>query len=298
MHPAGRPRGRPVFYFSGTPLNTSTLPRLGFGLGLRTDHYEQIFAEAPRVDWFEAISENYMVGGGKPLRWLERVRERYPVVLHGVSLSIGSSDPLDSAYLIELKALAERIEPAWISDHLCWTGVAGRNLHDLLPLPHTEEAVHHVAGRVRQVQDFLGRRILLENVSTYAEFVQSAMPEWEFLSAVAEAADCLLLLDVNNIYVNSQNHGFDPLRYLDAVPARRVQQIHLAGHSRNGALLIDTHDHPVPEPVWALYAEALRRFGAVATMVERDDRIPPLQELVAELDRARGIAAQTLAAAA
>jgi uncharacterized protein len=267
------------------------LPRLGFGLGLRTDHYEAIFTEPPRVDWFEAISENYMVGGGRPLRWLERVRERYPVVLHGVSLSIGSSDPLDSAYLIELKALAERIQPAWISDHLCWTGVAGRNMHDLLPLPHTEEAVRHVAGRVRQVQDFLGRRILLENVSTYADFTASALPEWEFLRAVTEEADCLLLLDVNNIYVNSQNHGFDPLDYLRAVPAQRVQQIHLAGHSRNGELLIDTHDHPVPEAVWALYAEALRRFGPVATMIERDDRIPPLAELVAELDRARGIAA-------
>jgi uncharacterized protein len=278
----------------------ASLPRLGFGLGLRSEHYEAIFAAepGPRVDWFEAISENYMVGGGKPLRWLERVRERYPVVLHGVSLSIGSSDPLDSAYLIELKALVERIQPAWVSDHLCWTGVAGRNMHDLLPLPHTEEAVHHVAGRVRQVQDFVGRRILLENVSTYADFRHSVLPEWEFLRAVAEEADCLLLLDVNNIYVNSQNHGFDPLDYLRAVPARRVQQIHLAGHSRNGELLIDTHDHPVPEPVWALYAEALRRFGAVATMIERDDRIPPLAELVAELDRARAIAAETLAVAA
>lgn len=275
----------------------SALPRLGFGLGLRTDHYEAILAEAPRVDWFEAISDNYMVGGGKPLRWLEQVRERYPVVLHGVSLSIGSSDPLDSAYLIELKALAERIRPAWISDHLCWTGVAGRNMHDLLPLPHTEEAVRHVAGRVRQVQDFLGRRILLENVSSYADFTHSTLTEWEFLRAVAEEADCLLLLDVNNIYVNSRNHGFDPLTYLDAVPARRVQQIHLAGHSRNGELLIDTHDHPVPEPVWALYAEALRRYGPVATMIERDDRIPPLAELVAELDRARAIAADALVAA-
>ncbi|MDR3418644.1 MAG: DUF692 domain-containing protein [Nevskia sp.] len=275
-----------------------TLPALGFGLGLRTDHYEAILAEGPRVDWFEAISENYMVGGGRPLRWLERIRERYPLVLHGVSLSIGSTDPLDRAYLIGLKALAERFEPAWISDHLCWTGVAGRNLHDLLPLPHTEEAVRHVAARVREVQDFLGRRILLENVSSYVSFNHSAVPEWEFLGAVAETADCLLLLDVNNIYVNSHNHGFDPLDYLRAVPARRVQQIHLAGHSRSGELLIDTHDHPVPEPVWALYAEAVRLFGPVAAMVERDDRIPPLAELVAELDRARAIAVGTLAQAA
>lgn len=274
------------------------MPELGFGLGLRTDHYEAILEESPRVDWFEALSENYMVGGGKPLRWLERIRERYPVVLHGVSLSIGSTAPLDRAHLIQLKALAERIRPAWISDHLCWTGIAGRNLHDLMPLPHTEEAVHHIAARVREVQDFLGRRILLENVSSYVDFAHSALPEWEFLKAVAEAADCLILLDVNNIYVNSQNHGFDPLTYLRAVPARRVQQIHLAGHSRSGELLIDTHDHPVTEPVWALYAEAIRRFGAVATMVERDDDIPPLAELVQELDRARAIAADNLAVAA
>ena len=276
----------------------AALPVLGFGLGLRTDHYEAILQESPRVDWFEAISENYMVGGGKPLRWLERIRERYPVVLHGVSLSIGSTAPLDRAHLIQLKALAERIQPAWISDHLCWTGIAGRNLHDLMPLPHTEEAVHHIAARVREVQDFLGRRILLENVSSYVDFAHSTVPEWEFLRAVAEEADCLILLDVNNIYVNSRNHGFDPLTYLRAVPARRVQQIHLAGHSRNGELLIDTHDHPVPEPVWALYAEAVRRFGKVATMVERDDDIPPLKELVAELDRARAIAADSLVAAA
>ncbi|MFI4979477.1 MAG: DUF692 domain-containing protein [Nevskiales bacterium] len=276
----------------------AALPALGFGLGLRSDHYEAILKESPRVDWFEAISENYMVGGGKPLRWLERIREHYPVVLHGVSLSIGSTAPLDRAHLIQLKGLAERIQPAWISDHLCWTGIAGRNLHDLMPLPHTEEAIHHIAARVREVQDFLGRRILLENVSSYIDFAHSTVPEWEFLKAVAEEADCLILLDVNNIYVNSQNHGFDPLTYLRAVPARRVQQIHLAGHSHNGELLIDTHDHPVPEPVWALYAEAVRRFGNVATMVERDDDIPPLEELVRELDRARALAADSLAVAA
>ena len=274
------------------------MPALGFGLGLRTDHYQAIMDESPKVDWFEALSENYMVGGGKPLRWLDRIRERYPVVLHGVSLSIGSTAPLDRAHLIQLKALAERIQPAWISDHLCWTGIAGRNLHDLMPLPHTEEAVHHIAARVREVQDFLGRRILLENVSSYVDFAHSALPEWEFLNAVTEEADCLILLDVNNIYVNSQNHGFDPLAYLRAIPARRVQQIHLAGHSHSGELLIDTHDHPVCEPVWALYAEAVRRFGAVATMIERDDHIPPLAELVQELDRARAIAADSLAAAA
>jgi uncharacterized protein (UPF0276 family) len=280
-------------------MNTPAgLPQLGFGLGLRTDHYQAILAEAPRVDWFEAISENYMVGGGKPLRWLERIRERYPLVLHGVSLSIGSSEPLDRAYLSELRALVERVQPAWISDHLCWTGIAGRNLHDLLPLPYTEEAVRHVAARVQSVQDVLGRRILLENVSSYAGFRHSTLTEWEFLAAVADESDCLLLLDVNNIYVSSCNHGFDPLDYVRAVPARRVQQIHLAGHSRNGGLLIDTHDHPVPGPVWDLYAEALRQFGGVATMIERDDRIPPLAELVHELDHARAVAAGVLAEAA
>ncbi len=197
---------------------TAESSTLGFGLGLRTDHYDTILDTTPPVDWFEVLSENYMVGGGKPLAYLDKFAERYPLVMHGVSLSIGSTDKLDRAYMIELKALAERIRPAWISDHLCWTVVAGRNLHDLLPLPHTEEAVRHVAARVREVQDFLGCQILLENASTYLDFTHSAMPEWEFVSAVAEAADCLLLLDVNNIYVNSQNHSFDPLHYLDGIP--------------------------------------------------------------------------------
>ncbi len=269
-------------------------PQLGFGLGLRPDHYEAILETRPRVDWFEALSENYMAGGGKPLHYLDRIRERYPLVMHGVSLSIGSTDPLDRAYLAELKTLAERIEPAWISDHLCWTGVDGRNLHDLLPLPYTEEAVRHVAGRLRDVQDFLGRRVLLENVSSYLSYTHSTLTEWGFLSAIAEEADSLILLDVNNIYVSSRNHGFDPLAYLSGVPVERVWQIHLAGHSRNGGLLIDTHDHPVPDPVWELYAEAVRRFGAVSTMIERDDNIPPLPELLGELDRARATAAAAL----
>jgi len=277
--------------------DSRTPPLQGFGLGLRTDHYDAILESAPPVDWFEVLTENYMVGGGKPLDYLDRFAERYPLVMHGVSLSIGSTDPLDRAYLVELKALAERIRPAWISDHLCWTGVAGRNLHDLLPLPHTDEAVHHVAARVREVQDFLGQRILLENASTYLDFIHSAMPEWEFVSAVAEASDCLLLLDVNNIHVNSVNHGFDPLRYLDGLPMARVRQIHLAGHRREGELLIDTHDQPVPGPVWTLYAETLKRCGPVATMIERDDNIPPLAELLAELQHARDIAAEVLPAA-
>jgi uncharacterized protein len=274
-----------------------TRPHLGFGLGLRVDHYEAILADRPRVDWFEVLTENYLVPGGKPLNYLMRFRERYPLVMHGVSLSIGSTAPLDHEYLRQVKALAARLEPEWISDHLCWTGVAGRNTHDLLPLPYTEEALAHVAARVRTVQEVLGRRILLENVSSYVGFRDSPLTEWQFLAQVAERADCLILLDVNNIYVSAVNHEFDPQDYLEAIPPARVQQIHLAGHENHGDYLVDTHDHPVPDPVWDLYASALRRFGAVSTMIERDDRIPPLAELVAELDQARSLAAHTLAAA-
>ena len=270
------------------------LPNLGFGLGLRTDHYDAVLESEPAVDWFEAISENYLAPGGKPLHYLDRIRERYPVVLHGVSMSIGSTDPLDMDYLRQLKNLARRVEPAWISDHLCWTGIAGNNLHDLMPLPYTEEAIDHVAGRIGQVQEFLGRRILIENVSSYVTFRQSAMLECEFVAEIARRADCLLLLDVNNIYVSAFNHQFDALSYLDAIPAERVRQIHLAGHENCGTHIVDTHDADVIEPVWALYAEAIRRFGPVSTMIERDDHIPPLEGLVAELGRARTIAAGAL----
>lgn len=266
----------------------------GFGLGLRPRHYEAVLRTRPRVDWFEALTENYMIPGGRPLQYLDRIRERYPVVLHGVSLSIGSADPLDRGYLAQLKALAARVQPAWISDHLCWTGVDGRNLHDLMPLPYTEEALRHVARRVRAVQEALGRRILLENVSSYVAYRSSAMTEWQFLAALAREADCDLLLDVNNIYVSAFNHGFDALAFLDGIPARRVRQIHLAGHGHCGDLIIDTHDAPVIGPVWELYAEAVRRFGPVPTMIERDDRIPPLGALVRELDRARAVAAGAL----
>ncbi|MGH8500974.1 MAG: MNIO family bufferin maturase [Gammaproteobacteria bacterium] len=270
-------------------------PYLGFGLGLRTEHYETIVNEWPEVDWFEALSENYMVGGGKPLHYLDRIRERYPMVMHGVSLSIGGSDPFDRNYLTQLKALAERVQPAWISDHLCWTGLHGKNTHDLLPLPYTEEAIAHVVARIGQVQDFLGRRILLENVSSYVTYTQSSISEWEFLSEIVERADCLLLLDINNIYVSARNHEFDPLDYLRGVPAARVCQFHLAGHTDDSGIVIDTHDHPVIEPVWNLYAQAVRRFGFVSTMIERDDNIPPLPELLAELDCARRIAEPILA---
>ena len=265
-------------------------PFLGFGLGLRPEHYPAVLEDRPAVDWFEIISENYLVAGGRPLYFLDRIREHYPMVMHGVSLSIGGCDPLDPGYLAALKRLAARVEPAWISDHLCWTGIDGRNLHDLLPLPYTEEAIAHVAGRVGQVQDCLGRQILLENVSSYVTYTDSRISEWEFLSAVAERADCHILLDVNNVCVSAHNHGFDPLAYLDGVPPGRVRQIHLAGHSHNGSLIVDTHDHPVPDPVWALYAEAIARLGPVSTMIERDDDIPPLETLLAELAQARSLA--------
>jgi uncharacterized protein (UPF0276 family) len=273
-------------------------PSLGFGLGLRVDHYETILSERPPIDWFEVLTENYLVPGGKPLHYLDRIREHYPVVMHGVSLSIGAATPLDRDYLSQLKALAQRVEPQWISDHLCWTGISGRNLHDLLPLPYTEEALRHVVARVRDVQDFLGRRILLENVSSYVTFRDSRLTEWDFLRAVAEEADCEILLDVNNIYVSSVNHEFDPHTYLQALPISRVRQIHVAGHQNVEDFLIDTHDQPVPDPVWALYAAAIRRFGPVSTMIERDANIPPLAELQRELDIARAIAERTHAAAA
>jgi uncharacterized protein (UPF0276 family) len=259
----------------------------GFGLGLRTPHYEAMLNEPHDIDWLEVITENYLVPGGKPLDYLERIRERFPLVMHGVSLSIGSTDPIDFKYLADVRALAARIEPHWISDHLCWTGVEGRNLHDLLPLPYTEEALASVVARVGEVQDALGRQILLENVSSYLTYQASEMNEWEFLREVAQRADCAILLDINNIYVSSVNHGFDPLTYLHAIPKSRVRQFHLAGHSDLGGHLIDTHDHPIVEAVWNLYGAAVAHFGAVPTMIERDDNIPELGELVAELDIAR-----------
>ncbi len=265
----------------------SDWPTLGFGAGLRAEHYSEISSNPPRLDWFEAISENYMDSGGRPLNVLERVRRDYPVALHGVALSIGSTDALDLDYLKRLAALTERIEPSLITDHLCWCGVDGAHLHDLLPLPYTEEALDHVAGRVRQVQDRLRRRILLENPSTYIAFDHSTIDEWTFLAELAERSDCGILLDVNNVYVSAENLGFDPYVYLDAIPGRRVGQIHLAGFTDMGTYLFDTHSTPVSDEVWDLFRYATRKFGAVSTLVEWDADIPPLERLVAEVDRAR-----------
>ncbi|MFZ6816006.1 DUF692 domain-containing protein [Undibacterium sp. Rencai35W] len=262
----------------------------GFGLGLRTDHYHEILAAPQAIDWFEILSENYMVPGGKPLAMLDAIRRDYPMVMHGVSMSIGSAQGPDPDYLRDLKKLIQRVQPLWVSDHICWTGVHGKNLHDLFPLPYNEETINILVQNIRRVQDVLERPLVLENVSSYLSFKSDTMSEWEFVAAVAEESDSLILLDVNNIYVSSVNHGFDPVTYLNAIPVQRVQQIHLAGHHDHGTHIIDTHDHPVADPVWALYEQALRRFGNVASMIERDDHIPPLADLVSELEIARQIA--------
>jgi len=263
-------------------------PNLGFGLGLRREHYgEATQGACDGVDWFEVITENFLVDGGNPRRVLRAVREHHPVVFHGVSLSIGSLDPLDERYLAGVAALCAELEPAIVSDHLCWTALGGHNVHDLLPLPYTEEALAHVVARVQRVQERLGRRIALENPSSYAAFTGAELGEAEFLAELARRADCGLLLDVNNVFVSCTNHGWDPVAYLAALPADRIGYVHLAGHSRNGALLIDTHDEPVCDQVWALYADAARQFGVPSTCLERDDHVPPLTELVAELALAR-----------
>lgn len=263
---------------------------LGFGLGLRPQHYDDILNGNPPIDWFEIISENYMVAGGQPLRILDRIRERYPLVMHGVSMSIASTSPLDLGYLDDLKALARRVEPKWISDHLCWTGVHGVNLHDLLPIPYTNEALDHVSARVHKVQEILGHPLTLENVSSYIAFEGEDMTEWEFLAELTRRTGCHLLLDVNNVYVGARNHGYDPIAFLNAIPIGAVVQFHLAGHEDHGDYVIDTHDHDICDAVFDLYRKALRRFGPVSTMIERDDHIPPLADVTAELDRARAIA--------
>ncbi len=267
--------------------NRFGFPDLGVGVGLRTTHYAHILDHQPAVDWFEIISENYMQTAGRPRFVLDRVAARYPVAMHGVSLSIGSTDPLDFDYLRELRDLRDAIGARWVTDHLCWTGVAGKNTHDLLPMPYTDEAVRHVAQRVREVQDFLGAPIGLENPSTYAEFAGGSMPEWEFLAAVAREADCALLLDVNNIYVNAYNHGFDARAYLDAVPFDRVVQLHVAGHTRHATHIVDTHIGPVEQTVWDLLGEAWWRAGGASVLLEWDAEIPPFEAVHAEALRAR-----------
>lgn len=267
---------------------------LGVGVGLRSPHFTHILENNPQISWFEAISENYMglstsPLSGRPLRVLELIRKNYPIVLHGVSMSIGSSDPLDLNYLKRLKELCAAIEPSWISDHLCWTSIEGENLHDLLPLPYTEEALKHVVQRISAAQDILGRRLAFENVSAYLSYEHSEMTEWEFLAEISKQADCDLLLDINNVYVSSVNQNFNPVDFINKIPANRVAQIHLAGHSRSGEMLIDTHDHPVSKSVWDLYEFAIDSFGIKPTLIEWDANIPDFSRLEIEARSAENI---------
>ena len=277
------------------PCAKSAAPSPGFGLGLRTVHYDDFLRTRQNVDWLEVITDNFLVAGGKPLVMLDTLRRDYPMALHGVAMSLGSAQGLSTDYLQQVRQLADRIDALWVSDHLCWTGPTGQPLHDLYPLPYTEECARVLVAHIGQAQDILGRRLVLENVSSYLRYKASAATEWEFLAHIAHEADCELLVDINNIYVSSVNHGFNPMTYLRALPAHRVRQIHLAGHSMNGDFIIDTHDHPVCEAVWQLYAQACTLFGPTATMIERDDHIPPLPELLQELQRARDTAASVFA---
>jgi uncharacterized protein (UPF0276 family) len=274
---------------------SATHPFLGYGLGLRSAYYQQILEQSPDVDWFEVVSENFMVQGGKALYYLDAIAECYPLVMHGVSLSIGGPHALDPDYLQQLKKLADRVQPAWISDHLCWSRGNAHQLHDLLPLPYTEESLEYIAGRVAQVQDVLQRPLVLENVSSYVRAASDDFSEWEFLAALSRVSGCELLLDVNNVYVSSRNHGFDAWAFIQSLPADKVRQLHLAGHSDYGDYVIDTHDHPVSDPVWALYQRTLEHFGPVATLLERDDHFPPFEELLDELQKARELGEKVLA---
>jgi uncharacterized protein (UPF0276 family) len=279
--------------------NRFGIDTLGYGLGLRAPHYEHILRAKPRsVDWFEIISENFMQAHKGYWDFLAELRQDYPIVMHGVSLSAGSPDPLNEDYVKALKALADFINPPWLSDHVCWTGVHGRNTHDLLPVAYNNASLEHMADRVKQVQDRLGRVMLMENPSSYVEFNESTMPEWEFMAQLSEKADCGLLLDINNIYVSAFNHGFDARRYIDAMPASRIMQIHLAGHSHCGTHIIDTHDSAVAGDVWELYSYALQQKGSITTMVEWDGKIPAFDVLEAELGKARAHGAQALGQAA
>jgi uncharacterized protein (UPF0276 family) len=268
---------------------------LGHGIGLRTKHFGRFLAERPQVDWVEAVTENFMAPGGRPIAVLDKVRAEVPVALHGVSLAIGSVDPLSETYLGELARVVERVQPAMVSDHLCWGTHRGQYVHDLLPLPYTEESLAHVVTRVSQVQDRIGRRLLLENPSAYVAFRDSTMTEWEFVAELTRRSGCGMLLDVNNVYVSSRNFGFDPVEYLLGIPVDCVGYFHLAGHTDKGKYLLDSHDHAIPAPVWNLYKVAVRRFGRVPSLVEWDDAIPPLEDVVAESRKAAAIEADELA---
>jgi len=271
---------------------------LGHGIGLRTPHYREILNGPVEIDWFEIISENFFQPGGNPRRVLRAIRERFPVVMHGVSLSVGSTDPLNEAYLSDLVALAREIEPALISDHLCWSGHGGHYAHDLLPLPYTEEALNHIANRIDQVQERLGRQFLVENVSSYMAFAHSTMTEWEFLAALCAKTGCGLLLDVNNVFVSAHNHNFDARKFIDSIPTQHIAQIHLAGHTTRGELLLDTHDHPVRHEVWDLYRYTIQRAGSVPTLIEWDENIPSLARLLEESRKARDICDEVQGSAA
>jgi len=291
-----------IGFFFGAPIMPANThngwSNLGIGIGLRIPHYAHILSHKPCVDWFEIISENFMVDGGRPLRVLDQILEQYRVIQHGVSLYLGSSGRLNREHLKRLKSLICRTGTPFISDHLCWGSVDGRYTHDLLPMPYTKEAARHTARHIRQAQDFLETPILVENVSSYAEFNASRMTEWEFLNEVVEQADCGILLDVNNIYVSSMNHGFDPMAYLNAVPADRVGQIHIAGHTRYEKYILDTHDHPVIDPVWKLYAHAIKRCGPTSTLLEWDANIPSFEEVHAEALKAQQFAGELASVAA
>lgn len=271
-------------------------PNLGLGVGLRTVHFGHILNKKPKVDWFEIVTENFLDTEGRPMWVLDQIAGRYPIVVHGVSMSVGSPDPVDRSFLAKVKALAARVRAVWVSDHVCWTGVAGRNLHDLLPMPYSEQALRHMVRKIRQIQDILERPLVLENPSSYVEFTSSSMPEWEFIARMAEDADCGLLLDVNNVYVSSFNHGFDPEAYVRAIPPDRVAYIHLAGHTNFGTHILDTHIGPVIDPVWDLYRLAHQRTGGRSTLLEWDEEIPAFPVVHREVRKAQRYMEAALAA--
>lgn len=278
-----------MFFYSGLLRKFMKNRFLGFGLGLRAPHFEQIIAEKPAVDWFEIISENYFVAGGKPWHYLNKIRADYPIVMHGVSMSIGSIDPINKDYLNQLKNTIARVEPQWVSDHLCFTQVGGINSHDLLPMPYTSEALDHLANKISQVQDYLGREMIFENVSSYLTYNDSQMSEWEFLAQLHKQTGCKFLMDVNNVYVSARNHDFNAMDYLSAIPSTAIAQIHLAGHQDFGTHIIDTHDEDVPDAVWDLYAQYAKTLNPVSTMIERDDNIGSLDDLITELEHAKAL---------